>query len=151
MSPSLEFAFQIQVYLGPATVIEDMPTGGRGFRSVLRGDIAGPLLQGIVVPASGGDYPLLRRDGVASFDARYWLRASDGTPILIRNRGYRHGSTDVMQRLADGQEAGGDYYMRLAPEFEAPPGPHDWLTRHVFVGTGVRHPEYAIHRYFVVR
>lgn len=151
MTPSLEFAFEIQVWLGEATVIENTAIGGRGFRPVLRGEITGPLLQGRVQPYTGGDYPLLRRDGVAAFDARYFLEAADGTAILLRNRGFRHGAQEVVDRLARGEEAGGDYYMRLAPEFEAPAGPHDWLTRHVFVGTGIRKPEYAIHRYFVVR
>lgn len=151
MTPNLEFAFEVQLWLGDASVIENTVLGGRGFRPVLRGDITGPLLQGKVQPYTGGDYPLLRRDGVAAFDARYLLQATDGTTILLKNRGFRHGSKEVMDRLASGQEAEGDYYMRLSPEFEAPEGPHDWLTKHVFVGTGIRKPEYAIHRYYVVR
>lgn len=151
MTPKLEFAFQIRLDLGPATVIENAACGGRGFRPVQGGEITGPLLQGTVQPGTGGDYPLLRRDGVAAFDARYWLLASDGTPILLRNRGYRHGPPDVMSRLASGQEADGEYYMRLSPEFEVQEGPHAWLARHVFVGTGTRHTGFAVHRYFVVR
>ncbi|MGH6989030.1 MAG: DUF3237 family protein, partial [Stellaceae bacterium] len=34
--------------------------------------------------------------------------------------------------------ADSEYYFRCAPVFETPPGPHDWLTRHVFVGYGAR-------------
>ncbi len=152
MTPSLEFAFQIQVYLGDALHLENTATGGRGFRPVLHGEITGPLLQGKVLPHTGGDYPLLRRDGVASFDARYLLQATDGTLILLRNRGYRHGESSAMAGLVRGEKVDpAAYYMRLAPEFEVPEGPHDWLTKHLFVGAGVRDPEFATHRYYVVR
>ena len=38
------------------------------------------------------------------------------------------------------------------PRFDAPTGPHDWLTRTVIVGTGQRflNPDYTLFRYFAV-
>jgi hypothetical protein len=43
-----------------------------------------------------------------------------------------------------------EYYMRVAPTFEAPVGPHDWLTRTVFVGSADRYLDHSIFRYFAV-
>jgi hypothetical protein len=41
--------------------------------------------------------------------------------------------------------------MRLSPSFEVPPGPHDWLSKHIFIGTGRRGPEGSIFRYWMVK
>jgi hypothetical protein len=30
--------------------------------------------------------------------------------------------------------------MRVAPKFEAPEGPHEWMNRHVFVGVAEKLP-----------
>jgi hypothetical protein len=53
-----------------------------------------------VIPMSGGDFPLVRPNGVIDFDARYLLEADDGGIIYMQNRGYRWGSPEVMQRLS---------------------------------------------------
>ncbi|HKJ75068.1 MAG TPA: DUF3237 family protein, partial [Alphaproteobacteria bacterium] len=41
-------------------------------------------------------------------------------------------------------------YFRITPYFNAPPGPHEWLTRTVFVGTGERFqdPDYTLFTYY---
>ena len=41
-------------------------------------------------------------------------------------------------------------YFRTTPVFEAPAGPHEWLTRHVFVGSAERHPDGVRLRFFAV-
>lgn len=49
---------------------------------------------------SGGDWRLLRPDGVLDFDARYLLRTDDGTVIYMQNRGYRWGPPEMMAALS---------------------------------------------------
>jgi predicted ATPase with chaperone activity len=63
------------------------------------GQIAGPRLQGRVVPQSGGDWPLFWPGGLVEFEAHYQLEAADGTPIYIHNRGIAWSSPDVLARL----------------------------------------------------
>ncbi|MEO8062287.1 MAG: hypothetical protein ABI821_06030 [Pseudomonadota bacterium] len=46
-APQLEFATTIAINLGKAD-----------------GTVTGPMINGIVIPASGGDFPWLRPDGV---------------------------------------------------------------------------------------
>jgi hypothetical protein len=123
----------------------------RGFVAVSSGSVAGPRLAGEVIPGSGGDWPLFRSDGVVAFDARYLIRAQDGTVIQVFNRGFAHAPAEVQARIDRGESVGPDEnYFRLSPVFETEPGPHDWLTRSVFVGYGVKHADHSIFDFFIV-
>ena len=152
MAPELEFAFKIHLNLGDRTCIENLPWGGgRGFVPVTGGEIQGPKLTGKVVPYSGGDYPHIRPDGVVAFDARYMLEASDGALIYMKNRGYRHAPPDILKKMEALEPVdASSYYFRIAPEFAAPAGPHEWLSRTVFVGTADRRNGYTLFEYYKV-
>jgi hypothetical protein len=167
--PAMEFAFRIRIFfkervrLAPAT-----PMGGRVYVPPAAGDIVGPRLQGRVVPYSGADYARGRADGVGELNAHYMLEASDGTPIYINNRGFLYARDANGKPLAQagtepsrfGAEpppaarfAGPtNLYFVCIPAFDAPTGPHDWLTRHVFLCRGVRKspPDHTVFDYFVV-
>lgn len=150
--PQLEHAFTIFIDLSPVYLVEPSARGDtRGAVFAAEGVIEGPRLNGRVVPMSGGDYPLIRPNGVVAFDARYLLEADDGAIILLQNRGYRWGSEDVNERLRNQEHVDpSEYYMRASPRFEAPEGPHDWLNRHVFVGVAEKLPKANRIHYFVV-
>lgn len=153
-TPDLEFAFRVTLQFPPGPRVRFPIRGGevRGFVSVAGGQVSGPKLNGEVVPGSGGDWPLIRSDGVIAFDARYLIRAEDGTIIQVFNRGYAHASAEVQGRIERGEPVDPrDNYFRLAPTFEASPGPHDWLTRTVFVGFGEKQAEQSIFDFFAVR
>jgi len=154
----LEFIFQIRLYFTRVQNIANMPSGaGRGAVYIDRGTIEGPRLNGWVEPGSGGDWALFRPDGVLATDARYMLRAGDGTLILMHNRGYLWGRTaDVMPRIRTWIFAGGppvahsEYYLRAFPTFEVESGPYDWLMRHVVIGIGERKDDGNLIRYHAV-
>jgi hypothetical protein len=152
MTPTLAPAFTIKLLLTDRVFSTAMPDGRkRGFVGVRGGEITGPRLQGSVLPHSGGDWPSVRPDGVFHFSARYMLQASDGTIIYMTNRGYRHGPPEVIAELLASRPVDPSrYYMRLAPEFEVPAGPHDWMGRTVFVGTGNRREDHSIFTYWTV-
>jgi Protein of unknown function (DUF3237) len=152
-SLGLEFAFRIRLTLGIRQKIGEIPSGGiRGFVSAAGGIIEGPMLQGRVVPNSGGDWALYRPDNTVMFHAHYMLEATDGTQIYMRNNGYRHAPPEVASKQEALIEVGFDeYYMRLSPTFDTPIGSHDWLTRHVIVGCGERHAEYSVFHYYLLR
>jgi hypothetical protein len=152
LAPELKFAFKIHLNLGDRTLIENLPWGGgRGFVPVTGGDIEGPRFRGRVIPFSGGDYPHVRPDGVVAFDARYMLEASDGTLIYMQNRGYRYAPPDILKRMEALEPVDpSSYYFRVAPEFDAPIGPYEWLGRTVFVGTADRRKGYTIFEYYEV-
>lgn len=157
-NPRLEFAFECRLRFTRVQVISDMPTGAaRGAVYVDSGEFEGPRIRGKAVPNSGGDYALFRPDGVLGFDARYMLQADDGTLILLHNRGYLWGrQPDTMDKLRAMAFDNGptvpnrDYYLRAFPTFEVAKGPHDWLTRHVFVGVGERKADGNLIRYYAL-
>lgn len=148
----LEFVFRIRMKLGVRQKIGEIPSGGvRGFVAAAGGLVEGPRLNGTVMPMSGGDWALYRHDHTVQFSARYMLRAEDGTMIYMQNTGYRHAPPEIAARQERLEEvAFSDYYMRVVPTFETPVGPHDWLTRHVFVGCAERHADHSIFHYYLV-
>jgi len=156
--PKLEFALQVRLRFTRVQTIARMPTGaGRGAVYVDSGEFEGPRLKGKAVPNSGGDYSLFRPDGVLAFDARYMLEENDGTLILLHNRGYLWGrKPDTIEHLREMAFAGGpsvdpsEYYLRAFPTFEVQAGKHDWLMRYVFVGSGERHRDGNLIRYYAL-
>ena len=95
---------------------------------IIGGRFEGPRIRGTVIPG-GGDFPVVRPDGVEIIDALYRLRTDDGVTILIHNRGLIY------------PEMRGEWpKCRLVPEFTAPVGPYDWLNRSIFLSTLVAVP-----------
>jgi len=151
--PVLEHAFTISIDLGEPYWISPPARGEmRAAIHARGGTIEGPRLSGRVVPMSGGDFPLVRPDGVIDFDARYLLEADDGAIIYLQNRGYRWArSPEIAGRMARNEPVEpADYYMRVSPQFDAPQGPHDWMTKHVFVGIAEKIPKANRIHYFVL-
>lgn len=142
-TPRLEYAFSIALTLTPVRWVKPTTMGAmRGAVYAAEGTIEGPTINGRVVPMSGGDWPLVRPDGVIDFDARYLLELDDGTLIYMQNAGYRWASTpEIAERMSRNEPVDPDaYYMRVTPKFDVPAGPHDWLARHVFVGVAEKTP-----------
>ncbi|WP_428410505.1 DUF3237 family protein [Hyphococcus sp.] len=151
--PKFEYAFTISIDLAGLQWVTPTSMGAtRAAIYAARGEISGPRLNGKVIPMSGGDFPLQRPNGVIDFDARYMLEADDGAVIYMQNRGYRWAaSDDVAARMSRNEDVDpSDYYMRVTPRFEAPEGPHEWLSKHVFVGVAEKIPNANRIHYFVM-
>jgi hypothetical protein len=118
--PRIEFAFEFRVTLAPAVVLGETALGRRQYIPITGGTIAGPKFSGEVIPG-GWDFQLGLPGGCGTLTADYFVRATDGTVIHIRNEAFSCG-------------AGGERSF-FRPRFEAPKGPHEWLTRATFVAT----------------
>jgi hypothetical protein len=149
----LEFAFRIRMELGIRQKIGELPSGSvRGFVSAAGGTVEGPRLNGRVVPNSGGDWALYRPDNTVQFSARYMLEADDGTQIYMQNTGYRHALPEVAKKMEALEPVDpSQYYFRITPTFETPVGKHDWLTRHLIIGTADRRADHSIFHYYIVK
>ena len=151
--PKLDHAFTISIELAGLQWIRPSAMGDtRAAIYAASGTIEGPRLNGRVIPMSGGDFPLQRPNGVIDFDARYLLEANDGAVIYMQNRGYRWARTpEIATRMSRNEPVGPeDYYMRVSPKFDAPAGPHEWMSQHVFVGIAEKIPHANRIHYFVV-
>jgi hypothetical protein len=139
-TPALEFVFEGHVAVGPPLELGDVARGGRRIVPITGGEFAGPQIRGTVVPG-GGDWQVLRSDGVAELEARYTLRTDDGALIYVRNQALRHGPAEVMAALAAGRPVDpGSYYFRGATFFETGAAHYGWLTKHIIVCSGERKP-----------
>jgi hypothetical protein len=151
-APKFEFAFTVAIDLTPPVWIRPTSMGAtRAAVWAAQGTFEGPRIKGRVIPMSGGDYPLLRPNGVIDFDARYLLEADDGTPIYLQSRGYRWAEGDAMERMMRNEPLEPhEYYMRVSPKFDVPEGPHDWLGKHIFVGVAEKIPKANRIHYFML-
>lgn len=132
--------------------IEDLgvtPYGARKIATVVAGTFVGDRLRGTVQPSPGGDWLLLRSDGVLCLDVRITLKTDDDDLIYMRYTGMRHGPKEVMDRLNKGEVVDPAlYYFRSVPVFETSSVKYGWLNRAVFVATGRREasgPIYEVH------
>jgi hypothetical protein len=121
--PKVEFVFEERVTLAPAVVLGETALGHRQYIPITGGTIAGPRLKGEVIPG-GWDFQLRYPGGCGTLSADYFLRADDGTVIHILNESFSCGM---------GGPGGERSFFR--PRFEAPKGPHDWLTRGTFIAS----------------
>ena len=134
----LQPLMHVKVTLEPIRDLGDTPLGRRRIIGITGGSFAGPRLSGRILPG-GADWQVIRSDGVAYLDARYTLETSDGALIYVRNKGYRHGPKEVIERMARGEEVDPSlYYMRTTPWFETSAAQYAWLNRMIGIGTGAR-------------
>jgi len=142
IAPQLEYALTVELDLAKRVMTEVTTTGAAYGQVIVEGGrFAGPRLSGVAVPG-GGDFPTIGADGVAHFDAKYFLREDDGTLILVRNAGMRVSTPEARERFLQQLPVDEKDYMLIAtPTFRAPVGPHEWLNHSVFVGIGRRSPE----------
>jgi hypothetical protein len=121
--------------------------GERRVVPILGGRIAGPRLEGEVLPG-GTDHQLIRPDGVTEIVARYTLRLTDGALVHVVNSGLRHAAPEDMARLLRGEPVPPErVYFRTTPVFETAAPDHAWLQhRQVFLGYGERQPSAVIIR-----
>lgn len=148
--PALELAFEVTVTLGAPVELGAIDGARHRFVPITGGHVAGPRLTGDIL-LDGGDWQQIRGDGLTIIHARYFIRAADGTSIAVDNPGVRVASPEVIARLTAGEDLDpGLYYFRTAPQFTVAAGPHDWLTRSIFVAQGVRHPASVVMRVFRV-
>src|SRR5262249_42483459 len=124
-----------------------VPHGTRTTVPIAGGEFEGPRLRGKVLPG-GGDWTLLRADGVLELDLRVTLATDDGALIHLASFGLRHGPPDVIAALARGAQVDpAAYYFRTHPRFETAHKKYEFLNRIVALATGDRRPEgptYAI-------
>lgn len=116
-SPPLVPMTQIRCDVGPVTSLGAAPLGERRYVALLGGTVEGPELNGDVV-AGGVDWQIARSDGALEIAAHYVIRAEDGGLIEVQSLGLRHGTPEVMARLAQGEDLPRDaYFFRTAVRF----------------------------------
>lgn len=112
--------------------------GRRRVVVVSGGVVDGGRIKGRILPG-GGDWALVRPDGVFEPNARFLLETDDGALIDLRYRGIWRASAPVLARLMkrEGPVDPRDYYFRTAVFFETAAQNYLWLNRLLAIGVGL--------------
>jgi hypothetical protein len=136
----------VKIEAAPAQKLGAAPHGIRSIVLVTGGDFEGPRVRGKVLPG-GGDWLLLRSDGVLELDLRITLETDDHALIYMTFQGLRHGPPDAIAALGRGESVDpAKYYFRTLPRFETSAEAYAYLNRIVTVGVGEARPNGATHR-----
>ena len=149
-APTLAYAFSVRATLAPPVEQGEVNGGRQRFIAITGGSVEGPMLKGEVMPG-GGDWQTIRPGGLTDVEARYFLKAEDGTVIGVFNPGVRTATAEVVERLARGEDVDPSlYYFRTSPRFSVTGGKYGWLARKVFVARGIRKPDHVEIDFYVV-
>ena len=136
----------VKILAAPPQKLGTVPHGIRSIVPVTGGDFEGPRLRGKILPG-GGDWLLLRSDGVLELDLRITLETDDQALIYMTFQGLRHGPADAIAALGRGEAVDpARYYFRTVPRFETSAEKYAFLNRIVTVGAGEARPDGAVHR-----
>ena len=136
----------VTLAVDPSQQLGRVPHGTRSIVPVTGGDFEGPLLRGKVLPG-GGDWLLLRSDGVLELDLRLTLMTDDHALVYMTFQGLRHGPPEVFAALGRGEIVDPSrYYFRTSPRFETSAPRYAYLNRIIAVGIGETRPGQAVHR-----
>ena len=130
----LEHICSYTATLAPTEVIGIVPEGIRVNAYVTGGELTGPRLSGKLRPV-GGDWVLLRTDGVAILDVRATFETHDGALIYTAYSGLLEFGPDGYQDFLQGKLTGA-YPIRIAPRYQTSHPAYLWLTRLQCVGIG---------------
>jgi hypothetical protein len=125
-----EFLFTMTALIAekPPVMIPSGPNGTRVIVTAMNGTFEGPKIKGKVADAAGGDWPIVRADGVMSLDVRLCLLTDDGASIYMTYTGLGR------------READGSMVLRTVPRFETGDERYSWLNSVQAVSHGTTKP-----------
>ncbi|NDR56329.1 DUF3237 domain-containing protein [Aliiruegeria sabulilitoris] len=136
--PVLTYSFTLRVDLAAPIEMGAGRAGQRRIIPIVGGAALGPDIVGKVLNL-GADWQTVFADGAAHLDTRYALETEDGAVIEVVNVGARHGSPEVIARLAAGEDVDpASYYMRTAARLETGDERYGWVNHTLFAGAGIR-------------
>jgi Protein of unknown function (DUF3237) len=128
----------LQVFVAPPQKLGAVPHGTRVIAPITSGSFEGPRLRGKVLPG-GGDWTLLRSDGILELELQITLETDDDALIYMRSFGLRHGPPEVLAALVRGESVDpSQYYFRTAPRFETSASQYAFLNRMIAISSGDR-------------
>jgi hypothetical protein len=149
--PSLTRVYRLEATVGEPLDLGELAQGRRRIVPLTGGTFAGPELNGKLLPGSSADWQVVLPDGTALGDVRYTLQTDGGDLLYVQARGVRHGSADVLARLARGDDVdASEYTFRTSTQIETAAPELTWLNKGVFISVGGRQPGRVIYETYLV-
>src|SRR5580693_193793 len=149
--PRLTLVYRLEATLGQPLDVGDVAQGHRRIVPQTGGTFAGPELHGKLLPGASADWQIVLPDGTALGDIRYVLQTDAGQLLYVQSRGVRHGSAEVLARLASGEQVdASEYTFRTSTHIETAAPALDWLNKGVFISVGGRQATGVIYETYLV-
>lgn len=149
--PGLTPVYRLEAKAGEPIDVGEGGGGRRRIVPLIEGNFAGPLINGTLVPGVSADWQTLLPDGTAIGDIRYALQTDTGDVLSVQARSVRHGSAEVLDRLARGEEVDpGEYTFRASVQITTGARALEWLNRGIFVSVGGRQPGGVVYETYLV-
>ena len=149
--PRLTKIYRLEATLGQAWEVGDVAPGRRRIVPLTGGTFTGPELNGKLLPGASADWQIVLPDGTALGDIRYTLQTDTGELLYVQSRGVRHGSAEVLARLARGADVdASEYTFRTSTQIETAAPRLDWLNKGIFISVGGRQATGVIYETYLV-
>lgn len=149
-TPTLKFFADLSVQVDKPQEVGPTHHGVRRVIPILGGTVQGEGWQARVL-SGGADFQLLLGPSMAELDARYVIETDGGDLVFVTNRAVRTASPEVMAKIVRGEPVDpATVYFRCSPSFETASPSLSWISERLFVGTGARHPDKVVMRFFEV-
>ena len=149
-TPHLKFFADLSVEVAKPIEVGQTIHGTRRLISIIGGTVKGDGWTARVLPG-GADFQLIVNAQMAELDARYALETDAGDVIYVQNHAIRTASPEVMAKLIKGEVVSPEsVYFRCTPRFETASPVLSWISERLFIGTGARHPDRVVMRFFEV-
>ena len=149
--PRLTLVYRLEATLGQPLDLGERPQGHRRIVPLTGGTFTGPELHGKLLPGVSADWQIILRDGTALGDIRYTLQTDAGELLYVQSRGVRHGSPEVLARLARGEDVdASEYTFRTSTRIETAAADLDWLNKGIFISVGGRNAAGVIYKTYLV-
>lgn len=149
--PSLTQVYRLEATLGEPLDLGDIAQGRRRVVPLTGGTFIGPVLNGTLLPGASADWQIVLPDGTALGDIRYTLQTDGDDLLYVQSRSVRHGSAEVLARLARGEDVdASEYIFRTSTQIETSSPDLDWLNKGIFISVGGRQVGGVIYETFLV-
>ncbi len=149
--PRLTLVYRLDATIAQPLDLGETAQGHRRIVPLTGGTFTGPELNGKLLPGASADWQILLPDGTALGDIRYTLETDDRDLLYVQSRSVRHGSAEVLGRLARGEHVdAGEYTFRASTRIETAAPDLDWLNKGVFISVGGRQATGVIYETYLV-
>ena len=150
--PRLTPVYRLEATLGETVDLGDTDHGHGRIVPLTGGTFTGPELNGKLLPGASADWQTILPDGTAIGDIRYTLQTDSGDVLYVQSRSIRHGSAEVLARLARGEDVdASEYTFRTSTQIETAAAELNWLSKGVFVSVGGRQPGGVVYETYLVQ
>lgn len=149
--PRLTQVFRLEATLAPPLELGAVAQGHRRIVPLTGGTFSGPEITGRLLPGASADWQTILPDGTTLGDIRYVLETDRGDLLYVQSHSIRHGSAEVLARLARGEDVDpSEYTFRTSTRIETGAADLGWLDKGIFIGVAGRHAGGVIYETYLV-